>query len=364
MYSALVAPRRSRRPINNPRYVIRRTAFFIFPIYWACGRISASAASSRRIPMTKFITFSAVASTLLGLCLAAPAQATGINRAWVSGHGTDAAGCGAPTNPCRSLQYVISNIIAAAGEIDILDPSGYGAVTIPFALSIVNDGVGTAGVQEATSGANAITINAGASDVIYLRGLTIEGLGTGANGIVFNSGARLTVTNSVIRHFATNGVSLFSTGATSFSISNTIAGDNGTNGIYIAPHNSGSIQGTITDVETNGNGYIGIGLDGQFSTGTASTVTIVRSVTAYNNFAGISVQSGFMSAVVNDTNSSNNNFGGFVTTGGGVLRLTRCVATGNSQGASSVGVIYTYGDNRIVGNGLDINATMTSLTGN
>ena len=81
------------------------------------------------------------------------------NRAWVSGKGIDQAGCGAPTSPCRSLQYVHDNIIVDGGEIDILDPAGYGAIVITKAISIVNDGVGTAGVQ-ATSG-NAITVTGG-----------------------------------------------------------------------------------------------------------------------------------------------------------------------------------------------------------
>jgi hypothetical protein len=138
------------------------------------------------------------AAFLLAALTASAAQA-GVPRAWVSGHGTDASGCGAPTDPCRSLQYVHDNIINAGGEVDILDPAGYGTITISKAISIVNDGVGTAGIQ-AVSG-NAVTINAGASDAVTLRGLNIDGLGTGQNGIVFNSGANLTVVNCIIRHF-------------------------------------------------------------------------------------------------------------------------------------------------------------------
>src|SRR5476649_2443855 len=88
--------------------------------------------------------------------LALPAASLAASRAWVSGHGVDQAGCGAPTAPCRSLQYAHDHIVAAGGEIDILDPAGYGAITITKAISIVNDGVGTAGVQAA--GSNAIDI--------------------------------------------------------------------------------------------------------------------------------------------------------------------------------------------------------------
>src|SRR5476651_711926 len=100
-------------------------------------------------------------------CLGAGTAQAASSRIWVSGHGVDQAGCGAPTAPCRSLQYAHDHIVAG-GEIDILDPAGYGAVSISKSISIVNDGVGTAGVQ-ATSG-NAITINAGAGGAVYLRG--------------------------------------------------------------------------------------------------------------------------------------------------------------------------------------------------
>jgi hypothetical protein len=136
-----------------------------------------------------------VACTLLALGFAvASAEAQTALRARVSGKGTDAAGGGAVTAPCCTPQYAF--IVAAGGEIDILDPAGYGDITVTHAISIVNDGVGTAGML-APANANAITINAGTSDAIQLRGLTIEGSGVGYNGIVFNSGGSLTVTNCV-----------------------------------------------------------------------------------------------------------------------------------------------------------------------
>jgi hypothetical protein len=67
---------------------------------------------------------------------------------------------------------------------------------------------------------------------------------------------------------------------------------------------------------------------------------------------------------VRDSNSSNNSFAGFVTTGGATMRLSRSIATGNSQGISSIGTIYSYGDNDVGGNtAADINATVTVITG-
>ncbi|MGH6795784.1 MAG: hypothetical protein ACREDD_01875 [Methylocella sp.] len=79
--------------------------------------------------------------------------------------------------PRRTFAFAIGQT-AEGGEIGLLDPAGYGAVTIANAISIVNVGVGVAAIGVASG--NAITINARPSDTVHLRGLTIEGLGSGA----------------------------------------------------------------------------------------------------------------------------------------------------------------------------------------
>jgi hypothetical protein len=112
--------------------------------------------------MIKIETLPTIAAALFACGLsAAPAQA-GPNRTWVSGTGTDRGACTRPA-PCRTFAFALTQT-AAGGEIDVLDPAGYGAVTITKAISIVNDGVGVAAIG-AGSG-NGITINAGASDSV------------------------------------------------------------------------------------------------------------------------------------------------------------------------------------------------------
>jgi len=67
------------------------------------------------------------------------------------------------------------------GEIDALDPAGYGAVTITKAITI--DGGGGQVASVLVSGTNGIVINANAStDVVILRNLRINGIGSGSNG--------------------------------------------------------------------------------------------------------------------------------------------------------------------------------------
>jgi len=122
----------------------------------------------------------AVSSTLLGGLIAAmlsvtpaSAQAT---RTWVSGVGDDANPC-SRTAPCKTFAGAISKT-AAGGEINVLDPGGFGGVTITKAITIRS--TFEAGVL--VSGTNAIIVNAGVNDTVILEGLDIEGLGTGLDG--------------------------------------------------------------------------------------------------------------------------------------------------------------------------------------
>src|ERR1700730_13914104 len=103
-------------------------------------------------------------STAVLVCLVSSAngQAT---RTWVSGVGDDANPC-SRTAPCRTWAGAISKT-AAGGEIDSLDPGGFGAVTIVKSITI--DGTPfTSGAL--VGGSNGITVNAGSTDVVTLRG--------------------------------------------------------------------------------------------------------------------------------------------------------------------------------------------------
>src|SRR5450755_3987210 len=110
-------------------------------------------------PFMREFRWLAAVMALAVLGVGTAAQAGGIAHAFVSSHGTDAAGCGASETPCRSFQYVIDNIVAPGGEITVLDSAGYGAVTITKSLTITNPGGVEAGII-APSGQNAVTINA------------------------------------------------------------------------------------------------------------------------------------------------------------------------------------------------------------
>ena len=135
----------------------------------------------------------AVLCLSVGYSATASAQAT---RTWVSGVGDDANPC-SRTAPCKTFAGAISKT-AASGEISVLDPGGFGAVTITKSISIVADG-NEGGIL--ASGVAGITINAGTSDVVSISGLIIEGAGTGTNGIRILQAGSVYVTNTTIRGF-------------------------------------------------------------------------------------------------------------------------------------------------------------------
>src|SRR3954471_10974079 len=102
-------------------------------------------------------------------------------RTWVSGVGDDLNPC-SRTAPCKTFAGAIAKT-ATNGEIDALDAGGFGQVLISKSITI--DGTGVLAGILATSGTG-ITINSKeATNVITvrLRGLSINGAGTGVNGI-------------------------------------------------------------------------------------------------------------------------------------------------------------------------------------
>src|SRR6516162_3173755 len=142
------------------------------------------------------LPFGTSATLLLIFVLSSAAQAQA-SRTWVSGVGDDVNPC-SRTAPCKTFAGAISKT-APGGEIDCLDPGGFGAVTITKALAIICDET-IGGVL--VSGTNGIVVSAGAGDVVLLD---IDGLGSGLTGVLFLNGKALHVNNTKIRGFTTNG---------------------------------------------------------------------------------------------------------------------------------------------------------------
>jgi len=310
----------------------------------------------------KHITIVLAAALALAAALpTAPANAQNL-RSFVSAHGLDTNSC-VLASPCRTLAHALTQT-NSGGEIDVLDAAGYGALTIDRAISIVNDGVGTAGVI-VPSGGTGIIVNAGVNDTVSLRGLSIEGGGVGSNGIAFNTGKSLTVENCVIRHVTNNGLAFFPNATSHLAVSNSVVADNVSDGIVVAPTGSGTVTAVINRVEANNN-IIGIYAEGLDSTGTVN-VTVSESVVAKSSTAGFYVHSTVGKApttlTVFHSVTANNGYGFEVTGQGATLRAAQSMVTGNAGGwlATASGVIQSYGDNYIDGNGPNT-GSLTSIS--
>lgn len=170
-------------------------------------------------------------AAVCGLALAGAAQAQA-TRTWVSGVGDDANPC-SRTAPCKTFAGAISKT-AVGGEINALDPGGFGAVTITKSITISSEFVGAASVL--ATGTTGVVVNVAGTSRVHLRGLSIEGSGytatpTAPYGVRIISGD-VTIENCVIRNFrgtpgAGVGIETISTSAPSrvLIINSTILGN-------------------------------------------------------------------------------------------------------------------------------------------
>jgi hypothetical protein len=186
-----------------------------------------------------------VVGLVLVLCLhAAPALAQA-TRTWVSGVGDDANPC-SRTAPCKTFAGAIAKT-AIGGEIDVLDPGGFGAVTITKSISIVSTTEG--GVL--VSGTNGIVVEVGAADTVVLEGLDFEGLNSNSSlsGVLVSGalgGGRTIIRKCSIRNF-TSGVTV--TGGARASVIDSLLVNNKT-GVNVQNSSVGIVQHTTIDLST------------------------------------------------------------------------------------------------------------------
>jgi|HubBroStandDraft_4_1064222.scaffolds.fasta_scaffold253975_1 hypothetical protein len=208
--------------------------------------------------MKKLVLSLAFAGAMLvPMLYGAPAQAQA-TRTWVSGVGDDANPC-SRTAPCKTFAGAISKT-ANGGTIDCLDPGGFGAVTITKSISIQCDEVSNGGVL--VSGTNGIVVSAGPLDKVILSGLDIDGIGTGLNGVQFNSGVELIIDDCWIHNFATNGVNVASNTASarvvitrSRILNNGTSGNGATGGVAVQGNGVANLAILINTVVENNLNY-------------------------------------------------------------------------------------------------------------
>jgi hypothetical protein len=290
---------------------------------------------------------------LVMTCCGAPAfaQAT---RTWVSGVGDDANPC-SRTAPCKTFAGAISKT-AAGGEIDALDPAGFGVVTVTKSITL--DGGGGQVASILVAGTNGVTVNAGANDTVVVRNLSFNGLiGTvtpGLNGVRVLAAGQLIVDHVAFLGFSQNGIEMALAGGASAGLvvrnSTFLQGAAGvklTSGMISASMENVSISGTGTGIDAvvgsadvknsvlarntsfgalAEGGSIDISDSLLTGNGTAvqsqagSTVRIANS-DIYNNLAGFGCGAGTLASAGNNRKGGNTGSGGPVCAPNATINL-------------------------------------------
>jgi parallel beta helix pectate lyase-like protein len=282
--------------------------------------------------------FAVLALAAAVLPLAGGSAQAQASRTWVSGVGNDANPC-SRTAPCKTFAGAISKT-ASGGEIDCLDSAGYGAVTITKAMTL--NCLGVIG-SVLVSGTNGIVVQAGPSDVVYLRGIELQGIGTGINGIRFLAGKALVVDNCVIYGFTTNGIDIALGATASATVKDTTIANLGGVGIRVATTaGTAALEADHVNISRVNNGVE----VNQGGIGTVSNSSI------FGN--GNGVLASFNGAVMNATHTvlANNNAGANASVAGATVALTNNDLFANNTGVSAaVGSFFVSGnDNKFSGN--------------
>jgi hypothetical protein len=286
---------------------------------------------------------------------AAHAQAT---RTWVSGVGDDANPC-SRTAPCKTFAGAISKT-AAGGEISVLDPGGFGGVTITKPITISGDGT-LAGILVSGAGVNGVVVNAAANDRVILRNLSIIGAGTASNAIRFIAGKSLLVDNVTIAGFINRGIDVEHPSSGSLQVKNTTI-------------TQGSTNSTLTGIRLNAVGAVLFlaniedsnlqELNNGIEVVANSRALITNSIISSNASNGILANSG--SAVINAEGctiafNGLNGVNGAVS--GSNIRLSNNQIYNNTTGVTFVAgaTVASAANNRIFANGASLapNAVIT-----
>jgi hypothetical protein len=293
------------------------------------------------------------ASLALGVG-AANAQTT---RSYVSGVGDDANPC-SRTAPCKTFAGAITKT-APSGEIDCLDPGGFGQVTITKSIVIDCTSSGLIGGVLTLSG-NAINISAPGSNV-SLIGLDFNGVGnTASSGIQVNSAAHVTITDSIIYGFSANGIAVLPTTASGVVVDvvRTKVFDNAGNGIFYKPTNGASVRGVVTGSFVSNNGTAGAGdgvsINDNANTTTGSVKIAISNTQSVNNangngFAAFSSTGGVAEMVIDGGVASDNTTDIGVTGANATVRFTRTTLTAGTAVNNAGGTAVSYSSNIIDG---------------
>jgi len=297
----------------------------------------------------------------LGTCAAAMWTATAsaaVTISYVGTVGSNKNPC-TSTQPCRTLQYAISQT-AAGGEVRILDSGFYGnKATIKNSITISGNG------YTVILGAPITIADAGA--VVKLRNLVLDGNGgTTLHGIQIDAAAAVHIEHCVVQGFVQRGIVQSSTASTQLFVNDTIARDNGLAGLDVRGkaavakvtvdnsrfENNGSyglyvvaVKGTVTRTVASGNGNIGFVAAGP----PAARVALSRTVATHNG-SGYATSNG-SKMTIDSSMAHGNTYGLFTFDADDKVWLSHSVISNNNYGVYiSAGKVFSLQTNTFAGN--------------
>jgi hypothetical protein len=315
--------------------------------------------------MKKIVSSFGIITIGLGALLqAGAAEATPLARTWVSGAGNDSNPC-TRASPCATFNgaYLKTPV---GGEIDVLDGGDFGGLIINSALTVANDGAGTAA-------GGAIVVNAGPSDAVVLRGLSLNGLNSSLSGINFARGASLMIDHCTIQGFQSNGGIVFAPNSPAkLWVADTALSNDGASpgaSVWIVPVSGAPATAHLERVQILGAIGNGVRVDGTYGGGAIDAElhdVTVDGATGGSGIAAVSATSGGpgVTMIADEVTSSHNAGYGLRAVGGtATIYVSRSTITNNSVGirASSGGAMVSYSDNRFVGNAGGDGAPTTTI---
>jgi hypothetical protein len=277
----------------------------------------------------------------------ANAQAT---RTWVSGLGDDVNPC-SRTAPCKTFAGAISKT-TINGEINCLDGGGYGAITINKSITIDCTDVAASILAAGVTGViiNLTTVP-DAARTVRIRGLSINGAGSGINGVRILSANSVFIEDVIIDGFTQHGISLESSaGLTKTFINRATISNNTGNGFntFLTGGATATLSVRESTFATNNIGFnLGASIKTAFETSTISgnntgvlvnvgSLTMAGCEVAQNNI-GVQVGNGGTIRLSGNTISTNGTGLSLGTGGGNLISFSNNVIKGNTSDGAPTG---------------------------
>ena len=268
----------------------------------------------------------------------AQAQAS---RTWVSGVGDDVNPC-SRTAPCKTFAGAISKT-ATNGEINCLDPGGFGAVTITKSITIDCEDTQGSILASLVNGVIVnITAAADTRKAVALRGISINGFNNGINGVRILSANSVHLDQVTVFGFTQHGISVEnSTLALQVSVWNSSFRRNAGNGINTFVTGTGSAKITV-DSSVFSHNNIGV------NQGAAADVSVNDS-TISHNATGMRADGSTSILSAKDNQVTHNTGTGILAANAATIRIGGNLVSGNNIGLSGSN-IFTWGGNLVDGN--------------